>query len=80
MIPIMDFQTLSLNSPVMKADEFDLAFSSKLRELVSKFEIKYNPEELIVDDATADAVFQAGVRLLSWSQKSLIKALLAWCW
>jgi methylamine--corrinoid protein Co-methyltransferase len=49
----------------MKADEFDLAFSGKLRELVSKYEIKYNPEELIVDDATADAVFQAGVELLA---------------
>jgi len=65
MIPIMEFQKRSLNGPVMKADEFDLAFSSKLRELVSKYEIKCNPEEPVVDDATADGVFQAGVELLA---------------
>lgn len=65
MIPIMEFQNRSLTGPVMKADEFDLAFSKCLRELVAKHEIKYDPEMLIVDDATADAVFQAGVELLA---------------
>ncbi|MBT4512864.1 MAG: monomethylamine:corrinoid methyltransferase [Chloroflexi bacterium] len=65
MIPIIEFQNRSLHGPVMKADEFDLEFSMKLRELVAKYGIKYNPEELIVDDATADAVFQAGVELLA---------------
>ena len=65
MIPIIEFQRRSLQGPVMKADEFDIEFSMKLRELVAKYEIKYNPEELIVDDATADAVFQAGVELLA---------------
>jgi len=65
MIPIMDFQRRSLTGPVMKADEFDLAFSAKLRELVSKYHIKYNAEEFIVDDQTADAIFQAGVELLA---------------
>lgn len=65
MIPIIEFQQRSLHGPVMKADEFDLEFSMKLRELVAKYDIKYNPEELIVDDATADAVFQAGVELLA---------------
>ena len=65
MIPIMDFQRRALTGPVMKADEFDLAFSSKLRELVSKYQVRYNPEEFVVDDKTADAVFQAGVELLA---------------
>jgi len=65
MIPIIEFQKRSLNGPVMKSDEFDLEFSQKLRKLVAKYNIKYNPEELIVDDATADAVFQAGVELLA---------------
>jgi methylamine--corrinoid protein Co-methyltransferase len=65
MIPLMNFQERALNGPVMKSDDFDLAFSSKLRELVSNYDIKYNPEELIVDDATADAVFMAGVDLLA---------------
>jgi len=65
MIPIIDFQKKALTGPVLKADEFDLEFSMKVRELVAKYEIEYQPEELIVDDATADAVFQAGVELLT---------------
>ena len=65
MIPIIEFQRRSLHGPVMKSDEFDLEFSMKVRELVAKYDIKYNPEELVVDDATADAVFQAGVELLA---------------
>ncbi|MFO8010482.1 MAG: monomethylamine:corrinoid methyltransferase [Dehalococcoidia bacterium] len=65
MIPIIDFQERSLTGPVMKADEFDLEFSMKVREMVRKYDITYNPEELVVDDSTADAVFQAGVDLLA---------------
>ncbi|MBM3132545.1 MAG: monomethylamine:corrinoid methyltransferase [Chloroflexi bacterium] len=65
MIPIIDFQRRSLTGPVMKSDEFDLDFSARVRELAAKYDIKYNPEELIVDDATADAVFKAGVELLA---------------
>jgi hypothetical protein len=65
MIPIMDFQERSLKGPVMKSTEFDLAFAKKVREVVKNHEIKYNPEELIADDKTADAVFEAGVQLLA---------------
>lgn len=65
MIPIIDFQKRALTGPVMKSDEFDLALSMKVREMVAKYDIKYNSEELIVDDATGDAVFQAGVELLA---------------
>ncbi len=65
MIPIMEFQERSLKGPVMKSTQFDLAFAKKVRELVGKYEIVYDPDELIVDDRTADAVFQAGVELLA---------------
>lgn len=65
MIPLFDFQERSLNGPVMKADEFDIGFSMKLRELVKKHEIEYTPEKLIIDDKTADAVFHAAVDLLA---------------
>jgi methylamine--corrinoid protein Co-methyltransferase len=65
MIPIMEFQERALKGPVMKTTEFDLAFAKKVRELVKKYEIRYTPEELIADDKTADAVFQAGVELLA---------------
>ncbi len=65
MIPIIDFQERVLTGPVMKSDEFDLEFSMKVRELTAKHNIKYNPDEIVVDDATADAVFQAGMELLA---------------
>ena len=65
MIPIMEFQERSLKGPVMKSTQFDLAFAKKVRELVGKYEIVYDPDELIVDDKTADGVFQAGVELLA---------------
>lgn len=65
MIPIMEFQDRSLKGPVMKSTQFDLAFAKKVRELVGTYEIKYDPDELIVDDNTADAVFQAGIALLA---------------
>jgi methylamine--corrinoid protein Co-methyltransferase len=65
MIPLMELQERSLNGPVMKADEFDLEFAMKVRELVEKHDIKYLPEQFIIDDKMADAVFQAGVELLA---------------
>jgi len=65
MIPIIEFQERALTGPVMKGDEFDMEFSMKVRELVKKYEIKYNAEELVVDDETADKVFKAGVDLLA---------------
>ncbi len=65
MIPIIEFQERALNGPVMKSDEFDLEFSMKIRELVKKYNIEYNENELVVDDATADAVYQAAVELLA---------------
>jgi methylamine--corrinoid protein Co-methyltransferase len=65
MISLMDFQERSLKGPVMKPDEFDLAFSMKVREVVKKYNIKYNPDQLVADDATGDSVFLAGVEVLS---------------
>ncbi len=65
MIPIIDFQERSLNGPVMKAEDFDLSFAMKLRELVDKYEIKQAPGQIIADDKTGDAVFYAGVDLLA---------------
>jgi len=65
MIPIIDFQRRALTGPVMKADEFDLEFAMKIRELVAEHEIKYDPKMIVVDDKTADAVFRAAVDLLA---------------
>jgi len=65
MIPLLDFQRRSLRGKVMKAQDFDLAFAAKVRELVDRHGISCDPDQLIVDDETADAVFNAGVDLLA---------------
>jgi len=65
MIPIADFQRRSLTGPVMKEQEFDMSFARKIRGIVSRYGLKYNPEQIIADDATADATFHAGVDLLA---------------
>jgi len=65
MIPLMDFQQRSLRGKVMKAQDFDMAFAMKVREVVSRHGVSHDPEQLIVDEDTADAVFNAGVDLLA---------------
>ncbi len=65
MIPLISFQDRSLNGPVMKPDEFDLAFSMKVREVVAKYDIKHPPKEMLADEATGNAVFKAGVEVLA---------------
>lgn len=65
MIPTIDFQERVTRGRVMQADDFDLEFAFKVRELIDKYGIKYDPEQLVVDDATADAVFDAAVELLT---------------
>ncbi len=64
MIPIADFQRRSLTGPVMKEQEFDMAFAKAIRNIAKGYPIKYNPEQIIVDDALADCVFEAAVDLL----------------
>jgi methylamine---corrinoid protein Co-methyltransferase len=65
MIPLIDFQRRSQRGKVMKAQDFDMAFAMKVRELVTRHGIAFDRDQLIVDDKTADAVFQAGVDLLA---------------
>ncbi len=86
MLTLLDFQERSLNGPVMKMDDFDVNIAKKSRQIVKKYaQIKYNPEELIVNDETADAVFQAAIefsvatgvlnidtqRIVNWSKEEL---------
>ncbi|MCP4633514.1 MAG: monomethylamine:corrinoid methyltransferase, partial [candidate division Zixibacteria bacterium] len=65
MIPLIAFQNRSLNGPVMKPDDFDLAFSMKVREVVEKYDIKRSSDEFVADESTGDAVFKAGVDVLA---------------
>ena len=65
MIPLFDFQRRSQRGKVMKAQDFDMAFAMKVRDLVARHAIAFDRDQLIVDDKTADAVFNAGVDLLA---------------
>ncbi len=65
MLPLIEIHERSLSGPVMKSDEFDMEFAMKIRDVVAKHGIEYNENELVADDASADAVFLAAVELLS---------------
>ncbi|MBS7655116.1 monomethylamine:corrinoid methyltransferase [Candidatus Bathyarchaeota archaeon] len=64
MPPISFIEVLnrSLTGPVSSEKEFDYKVGMKLRELVKKYDIKYNPENPIPsDNSLADDVFKAAV-------------------
>ncbi|MCL5734230.1 MAG: monomethylamine:corrinoid methyltransferase [Actinobacteria bacterium] len=65
MISILEFQRRSETGPVMEVNDFDMLVGKRMREIVKKYGITYNPEELVVDDETADKVFQAAVEYMS---------------
>ncbi|MEJ2708227.1 MAG: monomethylamine:corrinoid methyltransferase [Anaerolineales bacterium] len=65
MIPTIEFEHRSDTGPVMKENEFSLAFAKKLRQLVAEYEIKCTADHLVIDDRTADAIYKAGVELLA---------------
>lgn len=65
MIPISDFQRRSLTGPVMKEQEFDMTFAKKVREIVGRYPIKYNGEEIFADETQTNAIFEAGIDLLA---------------
>lgn len=65
MIPIAEFQRRSQTGPVMREQQFDLAFSRKVREIVQRYNIQRDPEGIVPSDDVADRVFQAGVDLLA---------------
>lgn len=48
----------------MAEQEFDLKLSRQLRRLAADYSVHFQPGEVICDDATADAAFQAAVELL----------------
>lgn len=54
----------SRSGTFMKEAEYDLLLASRVRELVREYEIKFDPQVVCpADDAMADRVFEAGVRL-----------------
>ncbi|MEM3465448.1 MAG: monomethylamine:corrinoid methyltransferase, partial [Candidatus Jordarchaeales archaeon] len=56
----------SQTGPLMTEEEFETEFfPSKIKEIVREHGIKYDPEEVVMTDASmADEIFEAGLELL----------------
>jgi hypothetical protein len=67
MVNLIEIVDRALEGPFTLENDFDLnIFVPKLREVVKKYEIKYDPENpLSCDDDLADRVFKAGVELFA---------------
>lgn len=65
MIPISEFQRRAETGPVMREQQFDLLLSKKVREIVQRYDIKFDKRHAVVDDHIANAVFRGGVDLLA---------------
>jgi methylamine--corrinoid protein Co-methyltransferase len=67
MVNLLEIMDRALEGPFTSENDFDLnIFVPKLREVVKKYEIKYDPENpLSCDDDLADRVFKAGIELFA---------------
>jgi len=67
MVNLLEIIDRSLEGPFTSENDFDLnIFVPKLREVVEKYKIKYDPENpLSCDDDMADRVFKAGIELFA---------------
>jgi len=64
MITIWDVVGRSESGPYVKEDEFDWQVGLTARKLVKKYEIRYDPEQVVpADDDLADRVYQASLDL-----------------
>jgi methylamine--corrinoid protein Co-methyltransferase len=64
MIGFWDVVARSESGPLVKEKEFDLKLGRIARQMVEKYDIRYNPQQVIpADDELADRVFQASLDL-----------------
>ena len=64
MIGFWDVIGRSESGPLVKEKEFDLRVGQVARQMVEKYDIKYDPQNVIpADDGLADRVYQAGLDL-----------------
>ncbi|MBI4334844.1 MAG: monomethylamine:corrinoid methyltransferase [Chloroflexi bacterium] len=63
MIPFKEFIKRSMDGPVVTEQAFDLDLSRRLRRVAADYGVRFQPAEIICDDATADAIFQAALEL-----------------
>ena len=65
MIPIIDFERRSLTGPAMSNKEFDDNLMYTAMELVEKYDLNFDLDDIIADDERADAVFNAAAEFLA---------------
>ena len=64
MIGFWDVIGRSESGPLVKEKEFDLRVGQVARQMIEKYDIKYDPQNVIpADDGLADRVYQAGLDL-----------------
>ncbi|MBI4334306.1 MAG: monomethylamine:corrinoid methyltransferase [Chloroflexi bacterium] len=63
-VGLKEFIRRSLDGPVMRELDFDLKLGRQLKILTSEYSIHFNPDEIICDDALADAIWEAALQLL----------------
>ncbi|MBI2866261.1 MAG: monomethylamine:corrinoid methyltransferase [Chloroflexi bacterium] len=65
MIPMRELQERARRGPILEQKDYDIKLAMMLRRLVSDYRIRLVREEIVPDDAMADAIFDAGVDLLA---------------
>jgi len=90
MISFLEVIKRSLEGPICSEMDFDLNFGQKLREIVTRYGIKYDPDNPVPnDDRMADDLFQAGLefyemvgtyctdsqRVIQFSRNEILEAL-----
>ena len=65
MIPISDFEKRTFNGPRMTSNEFDDMLMETAMELTDKYDLNFDRNIILADDARADAVFNAAVEFLA---------------
>lgn len=65
MIPVIDFERRSINGQRMKSQEFDDLLMETAMELVDKYDLNFDRDEIMCDDDRADRTFQAAIEFLA---------------
>ena len=65
MIPIVEFEKRSNEGPIVSSGDFDDLLMDTAMELVDKYDLNLDEDEIIADNERADAVFEAAVEFLA---------------
>lgn len=85
MIPIIEFEKRSLEGTYMTVNEFDDKLMDTAMELVEKYDLNFDWNEILADDKRVDDVFEAAIeflatvgvynrstsRVISWSEEEI---------